>query len=99
MRDYTPIESLTIDEITITKGMELYYARIIPRVGLCYAQTLMVRTIYEDSIVGIDTTTKTAPLINLSSLGRTLFTRRKSAEKLVKETLKSGVIREMKNEE
>lgn len=93
------LESININETRITKGTELYYARIIPKVGMCYVQTLTVRTIYEDKIVGLDIITQNAQMVDLSFFGKTLFTIRKEAEKLVKETLKSGTINELKREE
>jgi len=96
--DNKPIDSVKFENTIITKGTELYHARIIPRVGMCYVQTLKVRTIYENSIVGIDSTTKNAQVINISDFNITVFLHRKQADKLVKETQKSGLIKSFKNE-
>lgn len=99
LKNNTTFDSININETNISKGMELYYARIIPRVGMCYVQTMTVRTIYEDKIVGLDTVTMNAQMVDLDCLGKTLFTKRKDADELVKKTLKSGAIKELKREE
>lgn len=93
------LDEITINNITIKKGTEVFYARIIPRVGICYVQTLVVRTIYDTSFVAIDTVTKTAQFISNTLLGDRVFLKRSEASKVVKDAQKSGTIRKFKSEE
>lgn len=93
------LNKIEVNDIIINTGDEVYYSRIIPQVGVCYVQTLKVRTIYEDSLVGIDSVTKNAQLINNSSIGITLFTKRKDANKVIEEAKKSGKIRKFNEKE
>lgn len=86
-------EEIIFNEILIKRGDEVYYARIIPQVGVCYVQNLRVRTIYVDSFVGVDTVTKNAQFLSGKCVGKTVFTKRNEAQKVVKEVQKSGSIK------
>jgi hypothetical protein len=93
------LSEITINDITIKKGQEVYYARIIPKVGVCYVQTLIIRTIYETSFVGIDLITKTAQFIAANLLGTKVFLTRAEVNRVIKEAQKSGTIRKFKSED
>ena len=93
MKNSKPISSIVINDTCIQKGTEIFYARIIPQVGMCYVQALKVRTIYEDIIIGVDSVTKNVQVIDNKLIGVSAFTIRKQADKLVKNAQKSGKIR------
>lgn len=61
----------------------LYYARIIPTVGIFDVCQLTIRTVKEDYFVGCDESDKHAYLFNYSDLDETVFHRRKDALDLV----------------
>lgn len=96
------LDSITVNGITIYsnttehQGTQVYYARILPTVGICYVQTIKVRSIYDDVFIGVDAVTKMSPIIENKYLGVTAFTDRKHAEKLVKEAQKSGRVKQFK---
>lgn len=57
----------------------LYYARIIPTVGIFDVCQLTIRTVKEDYFVGCDKVDKHAYLFNYSDLGEVVFHDRKQA--------------------
>ena len=57
----------------------LYYARIIPTVGIFDVCQLSVRTVTDGYFVGCDKVDKHAYLLNFSDLNKTVFTNRKQA--------------------
>lgn len=73
----------------LSKKQIVYYARIIKEVGMYEILELKLRTVTEDYFVGTDKDTKHAYLFNNSSIGKTVFTDRKDALKLVKEAEKN----------
>lgn len=89
-------EEREVNGVLIKLGMEVYHARIIPQTGICYVQTLKVRTIFDDSFVGLDLVTKNAQYITNNNVGITVFIKRKDAEKIVFDAQKSGKIRKFK---
>jgi hypothetical protein len=60
---------------------------------------LKVRTIFDDSFVGLDLVTKTAQYITNNNVGTTVFLKRKDADKIILEAQKSGKIRKFKEVE
>lgn len=71
--------------IDMTKGDIVYYARIHAEVNTYDLCELRVRTIYENSFVGVDKHDKRAHLINFSEIGSTVFYSRAEALSVVKE--------------
>lgn len=61
----------------------LYYARIIPTVGIFDVCQLIVRTVTDDYFVGCDKVDKHAYLLHFSDLNETVFRSRKQALELV----------------
>lgn len=57
----------------------LYYARIIPTVGIFDVCQLIIRTVRKDYFVGCDKVDKHAYLFNYSDLGEVVFHDRKQA--------------------
>ena len=57
----------------------LYYARIIPRVGIFDVCQLKIRTVKEDYFVGCDKVDKHAYLFSYSDFGEVVFHDRKQA--------------------
>jgi hypothetical protein len=90
------LEEIEVNGITLQLGMEVYHARIIPQTGICYVQTLKVRTIFDKSFVGLDTVSKTAQYITNNNIGVTVFLRRADANKVILDAQKSGKIRKFK---
>ena len=67
----------------MTKGDILYYARIIPNVGIYEILELKIRTVEETYFVGTEKFTKQAFLFGYSALERTVFVNREDALDLV----------------
>lgn len=74
----------------------VYYARIMPTVGVYEILELKIRTIEETYFVGIDKQTKHAYLFPNSYMDKLVFKARKSALKVVKEAEKNKI--EVSNE-
>ena len=73
----------------LTKGQVLYYARIMPTVGLYEVEELKIRTVTDEYFVGIEKNTKHAYLFGYSTIGKYVFKDRKLALNLVKEAEKN----------
>lgn len=63
----------------------VYYARIIPKLGVYEICELIVRTIGDTWFVGIDKRDKRAYLINNNELNKTVFKNRKDALEKVRD--------------
>lgn len=74
----------------IKKSDVIYYARVMPTVGLYEIIELKVRTVAEDYIVGIDKNTKHAFMFYFDDINRTIFFDRNEALKVVKAAEKNG---------
>lgn len=74
----------------IKKSDVIYYARVMPTVGLYEIVELKVRTVAEDYIVGIDKNTKHAFMFYFDDINRTIFFDRNEALKVVKAAEKNG---------
>ena len=57
----------------------VYFARIIPKLGIYDVCELIVRTVHDTWFVGIDKRDKHAFLLNNSSINETVFENRKDA--------------------
>lgn len=79
----------------------LYYARIIPTVGIFDICQLTIRTVKEDYFVGCDKVDKHVYLFNYSDLGEIVFHDRKQAldKVLVAENNKKKINNEVFYEE
>lgn len=71
------------------KGQIIYYARILPVVGIYEILELKLRTITDEYFVGVEKRDKHAYLFGYSSLNKYIFENRKDALKLVKEAEKN----------
>ena len=67
----------------------VYYARVIPSVGIYDICELKIRTVGDDYFVGIEKRDKHAYLFNNSSYNKTVFKDRKVALKLVQKAEKN----------
>lgn len=67
----------------------VYYARIMPSLGIYDICELRVRTIEDTYFVGVDKRDKHAYVFNNNSINKTIFIDRKDALKLVKEAEKN----------
>lgn len=76
----------------------MYYARIIPRVGIFDVCQLTIRTVKKDYFVGCDKSDKHAYLFNYSDLNKTVFHKRKDALDLVIETENKNKNKKISNE-
>lgn len=74
----------------IKKSDVIYYARVMPTVGLYEIVELKVRTVAENYIVGIDKNTKHAFMFYFDDINRTIFFDRNEALKVVKAAEKNG---------
>lgn len=63
----------------------VYYARIIPKLGVYEICELMVRTVGDTWFVGIDKRDKRAYLINNNKIGKEVFINRKDALEKVRD--------------
>lgn len=77
------------DEKEIKKADIVYWARVIPSVGIYDVIELKIRTVAEDFFVGIENSTKHAYLFNMDDLNKIIFFKRDNALNLVKESEKS----------
>ena len=75
----------------LSKGDVVYYARIMPTVGIYEVLELKLRTIEETFFVGTEKSTKHAYLFGNSALNKMIFHNRKSALNLVKEAEKNKI--------
>lgn len=75
--------------IDLKKKDIVYYARIIPSVGIYDIYELMIRTVEDDYFVGIEKRDKHAYLFNNSSYNKIVFKDRKVALKLVQNAEKN----------
>ena len=73
----------------LTKGQVVYYARIMPTVGLYEVEELKIRTVTDEYFVGIEKNTKHAYLFGYSTINKYVFKDRKLALNLVKEAEKN----------
>jgi hypothetical protein len=89
-------QELEVNGITLRLGTEVYHARIIPQTGICYVQTLLIRTIYDNSFVGLDTISKNAQIVANKNVGVSVFLHRADANSVIKEAQKSGKVRKFK---
>lgn len=80
----------------LTKGQVLYYARIMPTVGLYEILELKIRTVTDEYFVGTEKNTKHAYLFGYSTIDKYVFKDRKQALDLVKEAEKNK--KEISNE-
>lgn len=65
------------------KNEIVYYVRIYPTVNTYDLCELRVRTLYEDSFVGVDQEEKRAYLISYDQIGETVFTSRAKALEVI----------------
>lgn len=62
----------------------VYYARIIPSVGIYDVCELKIRTVEDDYFVGIDKHDKHAYLLTNNVIGKTVFKDRKTALEIIR---------------
>ena len=74
----------------IKKSNIVYYARMMPNVGLYEVIDLKIRTVADDFFVGIENRTKHAYMFKISDIGKIIFFDRKEALNVVKAAEKSG---------
>lgn len=72
----------------LTKGQIVYYARILPPVGIYEIIELKLRTVEDTYFVGVENSTKHAYQFGNTAINKTVFFNRKDALKLVKEAEK-----------
>ena len=70
-------------------GQIIYYARIMPTVGIYEILELKLRTVTDEYFVGVEKREKHAYLFGYSALDKYIFEDRKDALKLVKEAEKN----------
>ncbi len=63
----------------LKKKDKLYYARILPRVGVFEVCEIIVRTVTDTWFAGIDKRDKRAYLFSYSDIGKTVFYERETA--------------------
>lgn len=80
----------------LTKGQIVYYARIMPTVGIYEILELKIRTVEDTFFVGTEKSTKHAYLFGYYCLDKQVFKDRKKALNLVKEAEKNKI--EISNE-
>ena len=73
----------------IRKNDIVYYARIMPRLGIFDVYDLKVRTIADTYFVAIDKRDKKSYLFNYNEIGKIVFTNRKEALNKTKEAEKN----------
>ena len=67
------------EQLTINKGDIIYYARIMPNLGIFDVYELKIRTIADTYFVGTDKRDKKAFLLPYSAIGEYVFIDRKDA--------------------
>ena len=77
-----------MSDIKLNKFDIVYYARIMPTLGIYDVYDLIIRSAKEDYFVGIEKRTKRAFLFSYKNIGDTVFTNRKEALYKVKEAEK-----------
>lgn len=77
------------DTHDLSKGQEIYYARIMQNVGLYEILDLKIRTLTPAYFVGIDKDTQQAFLFSYKSLDKRVFTDRHEALMTVREAEES----------
>ncbi len=87
--------------VKVKKRDKLYYAQILPRVGVYNVLEIVVRSVYDTYFVGIEKRDKHAYLFDFKELNKTVFTNRKNALDLVQiaEDNKKNVSEEIYYEE
>lgn len=78
------------NKIEVKKSNIVYYARIMPTVGLYEVVELKVRTVADDFFVGIDKNTKHAYMFKINDINKIVFFDRKDAVDVVKAAEKRG---------
>lgn len=78
------------NKIEVKKSNIVYYARIMPTVGLYEVVELKVRTVADDFFVGIDKNTKHAYMFKINDINKIVFFDRKDAVDVVKAAEKKG---------
>jgi hypothetical protein len=73
----------------LKKGQIVYYARIMPTVGIYEVLELKLRTVTGEYFVGTEKREKHAYLFGYSTLGKYIFEDRQDALKVVKEAEKN----------
>ena len=73
----------------IRKNDIIYYARIMPKLGIFDVYDLKVRTIADTYFVAIDKRDKKSYLFNYNDIGKTVFLNRQEAHKKTKEAEKN----------
>lgn len=71
------------ENISVKKRDKLYYAQILPRVGVYNVLEIVVRSVCDTYFVGIEKRDKHAYLFDYKELNKTVFTNRKDALYLV----------------
>lgn len=80
-----------MDEEKEIKRLDIvYYARIMPSVGLYEVIELKVRTVGDDFFVGTEKTTKHSYMLSQKDIDKIVFYKRSDALKMVKEAEKNG---------
>lgn len=74
--------------VKLKKKDILYYAKILPNVGIYEICELKIRTVEDTYFVGTDKHDKHAYLLSYNSIGKTVFKDRKEALKVVDEAEK-----------
>ena len=76
------------EQLTINIGDTLYYARIMPRLGIFDVYDLKVRTVEDTYFVAIDKRDKKSYLFSYKDVDKTVFANREDALSKVKEAEK-----------
>lgn len=74
--------------VQLNKGDKVYYARIMPKIGVYEVYDLTVRTVTDTWFVGIDKKDKRAFLLDIDSIGEIVFFDRRDAVNEAKEAEK-----------
>ena len=77
------------EQLTINIGDTLYYARIMPKLGIFDVYDLKVRTVEDTYFVAIDKRDKKSYLFNFTDINKTVFANREDALSKVKEAEKN----------
>ena len=77
------------EQLTINIGDTLYYARIMPRLGIFDVYDLKVRTVEDTYFVAIDKCDKKSYLFSYKDVDKTVFANREDALSKVKEAEKN----------
>lgn len=80
---------MTNSNIKLKRKDALYYARIIPTVGIYEVCEIMLRTVRDDWFVGIEKRDKHAFLFSYNDINNVLFENRRDALEKVKEAEKN----------